>query len=527
MRNFLLYLLACSCLLYTGVTDAQLAQNLTVGSAKALSLANAVTADPPGIDSIHFNPAGLYKVKDRQYQLKLIAGQFSVEGKIERSERYLQELEDNGYQYDDDPVEEGESSTQDVSVMLPIVGLTDIPVMLAPAGGASLELYQHNIVMGTSAFAPMVLGFNRGDNSPLRYQGNKLGITHLTYFSPTIAFELIDNWTVGLGIHVNYTGIGLDMDLRLVNPVLVITDDVADIVCSSGSLRAVINLCEGDLGPFTDIGNIHLEVEDNFNLAFNLGVLWEPTPWFAWGVVYQSGNESELGGEYAIEYGDDWLAFWGGVNSNAAGGVLNSSFGLPKGIDKESGKVAMTFAIPEHIATGVSLRVLPNFKVNFDVKWTDTAVWEEFRLEFTDTPDFLPLLSVLDPERAGTNHLTFPRNYESTLTWAMGIEYQYDDRLALRIGYEDRGNAIPSQRVDFVAPFGEAFLVGGGFSWQLSKDELFEFGAGFLSSSNGAADNESLNANSREQIIYNPYAGADIEAEVTAYIMEVSYQRKF
>ena len=39
----------------------QLGQNLTIANAKALSLANAVTADPPGPDSLHFNPAGLYR----------------------------------------------------------------------------------------------------------------------------------------------------------------------------------------------------------------------------------------------------------------------------------------------------------------------------------------------------------------------------------------------------------------------------------------------------------------------------------
>ena len=38
---------------------AALVENLTMGNAKALALGNAVTADPPGVDAIHFNPAGL------------------------------------------------------------------------------------------------------------------------------------------------------------------------------------------------------------------------------------------------------------------------------------------------------------------------------------------------------------------------------------------------------------------------------------------------------------------------------------
>src|ERR1700754_3104385 len=41
---------------------AALTENLAV-SPVAMSLGNAVTADPPGLDSIHFNPAGLSKLQ--------------------------------------------------------------------------------------------------------------------------------------------------------------------------------------------------------------------------------------------------------------------------------------------------------------------------------------------------------------------------------------------------------------------------------------------------------------------------------
>ena len=56
-------------------------ENLTMGNAKALSLGNAVTADPPGVDSIHYNPAGLAKLRGRQYNLKVLAASmtFGVE----------------------------------------------------------------------------------------------------------------------------------------------------------------------------------------------------------------------------------------------------------------------------------------------------------------------------------------------------------------------------------------------------------------------------------------------------------------
>ena len=52
---------------------AALVENLTIGNPIALSLGNAVTADPPGVDSIYYNPAGLTSIRGREGLLKVAA----------------------------------------------------------------------------------------------------------------------------------------------------------------------------------------------------------------------------------------------------------------------------------------------------------------------------------------------------------------------------------------------------------------------------------------------------------------------
>ena len=74
------------CLVLSVASYGQLAQNLTLGNAKALALANAVTADPPGIDAIHFNPAGLTRLKGKKVNLKVVAGQFTITSELTRGE---------------------------------------------------------------------------------------------------------------------------------------------------------------------------------------------------------------------------------------------------------------------------------------------------------------------------------------------------------------------------------------------------------------------------------------------------------
>lgn len=514
-------------LLVATAAQAQLAQNLTVGSAKALSLANAVTADTPGIDSIHYNPAGLYKVKGRQYQLKVIAGQFTISGDVERSDNYNRLMTQYGYDYDADPVREGSSATSDVSVMLPVLGLTEIPVLLAPVGGASFEVKGRDFVVGSSVFAPMIVGYNRGDNSPLRYQGNELGLTHLTYFSPTIAFPLSDTMTFGVGLHFNYTGVGIDLDFRLPNAILVGVDSFSGLLCDIPDIATVVNLCAGDLGPFTDIGNIQVEVENYLNPSYNLGFLWEPEPWFSLGMVYQSGASKTLTGDYQIAYGQNWLDFFSGLYGSVVGNAVTGILPIPKGVPFEEGQVALEFTVPQHFAMGISVDVTPKWKVNADLKWTDTAKWDRFELEFSTPPDFLPVLSYLDKENVTRSSLAFPREYESVWTWALGVEHRYNDRLAFRVGYEDRGSSIPPDKADYLAPFGEAYLLGGGFSYVPSAGALLEVGVGMLVSDSSAPDNTSSNVNDYHQLIYNPYAGVNVKTAVRAYLMELSYHAQF
>src|SRR3990167_5404223 len=74
--------------LCSGLAQAQLAQNLTIGSPKAMALGNAVTADFVGIDSVHYNPAALSKLKGRQTTVKFITGMMDIRADFDAPEGY-------------------------------------------------------------------------------------------------------------------------------------------------------------------------------------------------------------------------------------------------------------------------------------------------------------------------------------------------------------------------------------------------------------------------------------------------------
>ena len=144
---------------------ASFQDNLTIGNAKALALGHAVTADPPGIDSIHYNPAGLARLQGRQMHLKGVFGLFETNYELGEYGEYQQGLIDEllEYQYpgsngvippeaQDYYYDEALNSTSEVegpTVMLP-GGMVDLPFAGGPMGGASYRPPGSNLVFATN-----------------------------------------------------------------------------------------------------------------------------------------------------------------------------------------------------------------------------------------------------------------------------------------------------------------------------------------------------------------------------------------
>ncbi len=63
---------------FSSFANAQLGQNLAV-DIRSLSMGNAVTADPPGISAVHFNPAALAKIDGLQTDVQGILANFDIQ----------------------------------------------------------------------------------------------------------------------------------------------------------------------------------------------------------------------------------------------------------------------------------------------------------------------------------------------------------------------------------------------------------------------------------------------------------------
>lgn len=537
-----------STILTSGAVQAAIVENLTIGNAKALALANAVTADPPGIDSIHFNPAGLADLKGRKFNFKLLAAamQFSVEfgGHDEQTQQVIDEY---GY------VDESANSTSETSTLglrIPFnEGIMEwpLPFLIVPLGGASYSPPGSNLTFATTVYAPMAAGYIRDDDDPARFMGEYLSLAKITYFSPSIGIKLNDAWSAGVSVGLSWQGATAATQLRVPNFALVLADQLTkqlqdqDACPDPSNADPFINLCGDDpfggrIGPYTEAAKLEFDAESSLSWNVNIGALWRPTGWFSWGFVYQFENTAEMNGTYQLTYYDEWVNLFAGLSQSDIWSMLNPIIPLPTGLKDspygpgiEKGKAIIELKTPAHFATGVSVQFTPDFKVNVDAKWTDWKVWDGLVVDFDKELDFTKLASLVSPYSTLTS-LTIPRQYDSVWNWAFGFEYQYDPMLALRFGYEPRKSSIPDDKQDVLLPLGDADLYTFGIEYQMSQTQLLELGVGYMEAKADVPAGSSTNANSSDQFlnfIYNPYAGTDFKSEAKAVLLELSYTADF
>ncbi|HET8706880.1 MAG TPA: outer membrane protein transport protein [Pseudomonadales bacterium] len=518
---------------------AEITTNLTLGNPKALAMGNAVTADPPGIDSIHFNPAGLAKIKGRQYQWKILAADIVSETDFgDQAPKVKNQIDSfpvtqrrNAGAFDDKVINT-HSKTSDPVLILPGVGLTKVPALVLPFAGVAINPPDTDITFADAFYSPNGIGYSRDESDPGGYQGQQASVVRLTYLSPSIGFEAAKNFYVGASIGLSWQGLGFDLNMRAPNFVTYGAKQISDAAlsdptCIATKIAPLQALC-GSLGPYDDLFHLKLELSNALSPSVNLGVLWEPVPYLAFGAVYQSEGRSELEGAYQLDYTERWQNFFSNLSA------LTKPLGLSVGKAQDKGTAKLDFVEPQHFAIGTSIRVIPRLKINFDWKWVDYSAWKTFDIRFDQKIDFLKFAKLLQSENATDDILRFPRHYRSVWSWALGGEYQVNNQLALRAGYEPRKSAIPASKVDLLLPIYDADLYTAGFAFQLNENQLIEGAFGYLTSKfkikNGVGEQSSnfnMYDDSVRNAIYNPYMGLSADVDTHAYVVSVAYTNKF
>lgn len=531
---------------------AQLATNLAV-DVKAMSMGNAVTADPPGIMSIHFNPAGLARLEGRRMDLQFLGANFSIENSFNAPPGYgifgfsddpvvCSDAPDNGADYCTE-FKEGKSTVEGVTLYLPIINdavdLPPGPLLAGPLPSFAIKPPGSKFTFATGLYLPMAAGLYRSDDDPGNYLGKRVALERMTYLSPSIGYQVTDSLSVGASIGFSFQAMYLESDFRSPNQLLAFARILDESICApfkgqESNLALDIflfGICRPDegLGPFKNLASLELSMSQRLSPSYNLGVLWEPNDRFAWGAVWHAPTDVHMNGDYSIEYSNATRETINGIGGSPTGAIALAILGIPNRVPNEEVGIAnMDVTMPAHFQTGIKVRPTERLQFNVDFVWTDYAEWDAWRMQFDRQSAVTALARLFSPGSTGTL-LNFPLGFQSSWNLAYGMQYDLTGRISLRAGYEPRASAVPDDRRNPMVPINEAryYSLGLGYKWD--RDTEIDLGIATLISEDSIPANTSCMANCTgiDNMVYNPYAGLDIETKAEIVLVGLAFRTSF
>jgi len=539
-------LLACLSLQAVAGT---LADDISI-DVRALSLGNAVTADPPGISAIHYNPAGLANIEGHEADFQGLGVLFSLTGQYSAPAGY------NVFGFSDDPVVcsdtpnihstctnfvTSQSKAKGVALYVPFLDkIVELPAgpLAAPLASFAFHPPGSKFTFANGFYIPMAGGYYRSSSDPGDYWGQDVALERITYLSPSLGFKATDTLSLGLSVGMSYQAVAIDQNFRSPNDLLGVARLINDSVCPPfrGQNNFVVDLflfgfcnAQQGIGPFDNLASLQISMTQSMSDTYNLGVLWQPSDDFAWGAVFQSGAQMHLVGHYNINYGAGVQDVFNSVGSSPTGAILLAVLGLPGYVPpSQSGIASMNLQYPAHFKTGIKWYIMPDLKWNFDLGWSQYGAWKDMTFTFANPPAVLQIAHLLSPDATATS-LTLPLGLRDVWNFGTGFEYTWTNRIHLRAGYEWRPGALPDSKRTPLLPINNANLFGVGMGYKYDKDTDIDLSAAYIYSHDEIPANTSTNANSTSltNIIYNPYAGLDIKTQARITILGIAYRTRW
>jgi long-subunit fatty acid transport protein len=513
--------------------QAALTENLAT-SATAMSLGNAVTADPPGIESIHFNPAGLARMTGETHSLTNFIASIRTSASFHQPPGF----DLGGFTHD--PLDGTHTGPVRQTLYIPGVGVPNwrLPAAVVPGLGVAFNSPGSDFTFGTMSYVTQAISIDRSKDpeDPARFDGKLIQVQRLVYLSPAVGYKVSDTLRVGVSIPISHAAFAINTDMRLPNKLLGIVGKTQEGWCPNdgGNLLDTLGpgLCgggqDGRLSPFKKAANLDLDITAPVDPTINIGVLWEPVDWFALGGVYQSGSKTVYSGRYTMTAEPMVRKFVEGIYSSLQGPIIAATFGLPASIPVvQSGNMTATIPFPSHWQVGVKLKPTEKLQFNVDANYTDWGSWDALTFKFDQSIKLLEVARLFGiPD---STQLKIPRGYRSVLHFGFGLQAQVSNKLKLRFGYEPRKSSVPNDKIDLIAPLPDTKVYSAGFSYQIDKDSELSVGASYMKGDFNIPANGSCNLNCDGffNVIYNPYAGLDVNGGIRVRYVGMTFTKKF
>lgn len=508
-----------------------LAENIAI-SPVAMALGNAVTADPPGLDSIHFNPAGLTRLKGKWKADNITLASMTPRATFTKPDGF------SIGGFTDDPVAGTSTGPVRATPYLPGIGANaKLPIIVGAGLGLSFSEPDSPLTFATGVYPTqgMMMDRTQDPNDPARFAGSKVVMQRLVYAAPSVGYKASDTLSFGIGVPIAHQAFALNLDMRAPNKFLGLMGKLQDAWCGNNGnpLDSFgFGLCgggqEGRLRPFNRAASLSIDATAPMDPTINLGVLWEPNDKFALGAVYQGGSDTKLNGRYQMHVDPMMRKFVEGMYASLLGPIAGAMTGIPTSIrEDQSGNMSATLPFVQRVQFGLKYKPVKRFQVNLDASWDEGEKLDKVTVQFDQQIDMLKMLRMFgetDPSK-----LNIKLGGESKWSWGLGLQFMATDRLTLRAGYENRKSSIPLSQLSLAAPLPDMIGKSLGIGYVTKKGTHIDLTYSYLHGTFNVPAEGSCNLNCSNffNVVYNPYAGLDVAGDMTIKYIGVGISHPF
>ncbi|HYD93951.1 MAG TPA: outer membrane protein transport protein [Noviherbaspirillum sp.] len=503
-------------------------------SPTAMSLGNAVTADPPGTDSIHFNPAGLARMtgSTESHSFALVS--------LRNPNHFTQGENFNIGGWREDPLNNTSTGPMRQKIYIPGIGMPGwrLPAVILPGLGLAYRKPDSDFTFGVANYVSQAMSSDRSKdpNDPGRFDGKLVHLQRLVYAAPGVGYKVSDTLSVGVSVPIAHQAIVMNTDMRMPNPLLGIVGQIQRGWCpeNGGNIldTFTVGLCgggpEGRVNPFKKAAAISLEMTAPVDPTINLGVLWEPVDWFALGAVYQGGSKTKVTGQYTITAEPMLRRFVEGMYSSLFGPIVAGITGMPSSIPEvQSGNATAVVPFPKRVQLGFKFKPTERFQFNVDANWADWGSWDAMTVKFDQSIKLLEMARLFGiPD---STQMKLPRGYKSTLHFGYGMQVKVNEKLTMRFGFEPRKSSIPADKIDLIAPLPDTKLYSIGANYKINRNTDISIAASYMKGDYNVPARGSCNMNCDNffNIVYNPYAGLDVSGGLRVRYLGVTLTKHF
>ena len=271
---------------------------------------------------------------------------------------------------------------------------------------------------GLGYTVPFGLGTDWPDDSYSRYVATESDVA-VQNINPSVAFKVNDSLSVGLGINYMISDVN---KYRKFN-----------VTATNTSLGFPATESDGDF---------YLKGDDE-GWGYNLGVLYNFADSHRLAVAYRSEVDFSQKGTLSLN----------GLGAGATAATFGTSYDT-------SIKADMT--LPEVITLGYAWDINDEFTVEADLEWTGWSSivqdWVEWEQETDATR--LAILNAGNPAS---------KDWDDVLSFGIGLNYKYSDKIDLRCGYIFEENPIPEANFDTALPDADRHGITLGFGYKFNS----------------------------------------------------------